>query len=83
MAASPAALCAMLPHRVRCTVLSIGFNLAMGLLGGTTPLIVEYMRKSTHQDLTPAYYLMGAALVTLVGLFFYQENPEAHKELDI
>lgn len=83
MAASPAALCAMLPHRVRCTVLSIGFNLAMGLLGGTTPLIVEYMRKSTHQDLTPAYYLMGAAMVTLVGLFFYQENPEAHKELDI
>ncbi len=83
MAASPAALCAMLPHRVRCTVLSIGFNLAMGLLGGTTPLIVEYLRKSTHQDLIPAYYLIGAAMVTLIGLFFYKEDPGAHKELEI
>lgn len=82
MAASPSALCAMLPHRVRCTVLSIGFNLAMGVLGGTTPLLVEYFRKKTHDDLTPAYYLVGAALVTIVGLFLYRENPEAHKELE-
>lgn len=82
MAASPSALCAMLPHRVRCTVLSIGFNLAMGVLGGTTPLLVEYLRKKTQDDLTPAYYLIGAALVTLVGLVFYRESPEAHKELE-
>lgn len=82
MAASPSALCAMLPHKVRCTVLSIGFNLAMGVLGGTTPLLVEYLRKKTHDDLTPSYYLFGAALVTLVGLFLYRESPEAHKELE-
>jgi nitrate/nitrite transporter NarK len=63
MASSPAGLCALLPKGVRCTVLSVGFNLSMGLLGGTTPLVVEYMRKTTHQDMTPALYLVAGAVV--------------------
>lgn len=76
MAASPAALCALLPKDVRCTVLSLGFNLTMGLLGGTTPLVVEYVRKTTHQDMTPAFYLIGGAMVTVFGLLMYQTAPE-------
>jgi MHS family proline/betaine transporter-like MFS transporter len=76
MAASPAALCALLPKDVRCTVLSLGFNLTMGLLGGTTPLVVEYLRKTTHMDMTPAYYLMAGAVVTVMGLLMYRAVPE-------
>ncbi len=77
MAASPSALCLMLAPGTRCTVLSIGFNLAMGVLGGTTPLLVEYLRKKTHEDMTPAYYLMLAAAITGTALFFYRREPEA------
>lgn len=81
MASSPSALCMMLPHRSRCTVLSIGFNLAMGLIGGTTPLLVEYMRKRTHEDMIPAYYLMAGAIVTAIALCFYRTDSEARGEL--
>jgi MHS family proline/betaine transporter-like MFS transporter len=77
MAASPAALCALLPKDVRCTVLSLGFNLSMGVLGGTTPLVVEYLRKTTHQDMTPAFYLIGGAVVTVAGLLLYRRGGEA------
>jgi len=57
-------------------VLSLGFNLTMGLLGGTTPLVVEYLRKTTHMDMTPAYYLMAGAVVTVLGLLLYRAVPE-------
>jgi MHS family proline/betaine transporter-like MFS transporter len=78
MASSPAGLCALLPKGVRCTVLSVGFNLSMGLLGGTTPLVVEYMRKTTHQDMTPALYLVAGAVVTVFGLLLYREADGEH-----
>ena len=81
MASSPAGLCTMLPVQVRCTVLSVGFNLSMGLLGGTTPLVVEYMRKSTHMDMTPAFYLIGGAVMTIFGLLLYREDRDSAAEM--
>src|SRR5207249_4102796 len=36
--ALPAAMAELTPWRVRCTVLSVGYNVGMALLGGTTPM---------------------------------------------
>jgi len=68
MGSAPSALCGMLDSRRRCTVLSLGFNLCMGLVGGTTPLLAESLRGWTHNDLAPAYYLIFGALVTAITL---------------
>ena len=58
----PATLPALFPTRIRYAGLSIGFNVAVSLFGGTTPLIVTGLIAATGNLLMPAYYLMFAAL---------------------
>jgi MHS family proline/betaine transporter-like MFS transporter len=65
------------PARVRCTALSVGYNLAMGLLGGTTPLVAAYLIERSHNDLSPAFYIMAAAAVSLGVLLRLRETAHA------
>ena len=48
---------AQLPADLRCTVLSIGFNLSVGVLGGLTPLIATLLIEKTGNTLSPGWYL--------------------------
>ena len=57
-----------LPARVRVSAVSIAYNLSMGVLGGTTPLVATVLMVWSHDPLAPAYYLMGAASLSLVAL---------------
>jgi MHS family proline/betaine transporter-like MFS transporter len=63
--AYPALVVKMLPRTARCTVLSVGFNLCVGLVGGTTPMVASYLIAKTHNDLAPAWFLTIAAGITL------------------
>ena len=63
----PAAMAELAPWRVRCTVLSIGYNVALALLGGTTPMVAAWLVSRTQVSLAPALYLAGAAAVTFVA----------------
>jgi MFS transporter, MHS family, proline/betaine transporter len=65
---TPATMIEMLPAAVRCSGVSIGYNLCLGLFGGTTPLIATYLVARTSDDFAPAYYLMAVTLVSLVVL---------------
>jgi MHS family proline/betaine transporter-like MFS transporter len=64
--ALPVAMVETTPRAVRCSAISIGYNLCVGVLGGVTPLVATWLIERTHDDLTPAYYVMAAALVSLV-----------------
>lgn len=55
------------PWRVRCTVLSVGYNVALAILGGTTPMVAEWLVARTHASLAPAVYLSIAAAITFIG----------------
>ena len=46
---------------MRCTVLSVGYNVAMALLGGTTPMVATWLLARTGHSLAPAVYLAAAA----------------------
>lgn len=70
----PASLPALFPTRTRYTSLSIGFNVAVALFGGTTPLIVAALIAATGSLLIPAYYLMFAALCGGVAVYFMGET---------
>ena len=54
------------PREVRCSAISIGYNLCVGVLGGMTPMVATWLIQRTHHDLAPAYYMMAAALISLV-----------------
>jgi MHS family proline/betaine transporter-like MFS transporter len=65
------------PRAVRCSVICIGFNLCMGLLGGSSPLVATWLMQRTQDDLAPAYFLMAAALISLVVVLQLPERSSA------
>jgi MFS transporter, MHS family, proline/betaine transporter len=67
--ALPAVMAEMAPWRVRCTVVAVAHNLAMALLGGTTPLVGAWLVARTGDALAPAVYLAAAGGVSLVAAF--------------
>ncbi|MFF9042840.1 glycine betaine/L-proline transporter ProP [Streptomyces parvulus] len=73
-AAMPAALPALFPTRVRYGSLSIGFNVSVSLFGGTTPLVVTALIGATGDMMMPAYYMMAAAVVGGVAVWFMTES---------
>jgi|RhiMetdeSRZDD1v2_1073273.scaffolds.fasta_scaffold463553_2 MFS transporter, MHS family, proline/betaine transporter len=72
--AGPATMVEVLPARVRCSALSVGYNLCLGVLGGTTPLVVTYLIARSHDDLSPAFYLMAAAALSLAVILSLRET---------
>ena len=69
----PATLPALFPTRVRYGALSIRFNAAVALFGGTMPLIVAGLVTATGSTLMPAAYLIAAA-VGAVAAYFMRET---------
>jgi MHS family proline/betaine transporter-like MFS transporter len=70
----PATMAEMLPVEVRCTALSVSYNLCLGVVGGTTPMVATYLIERSHNDLVPAYYLMVAAAVSVLAVLFLKET---------
>jgi MHS family proline/betaine transporter-like MFS transporter len=64
--ALPVTMVETTPREVRCSAISVGYNLCVGVLGGMTPLIATWLIQRTRDDLAPAYYIMAAALISLV-----------------
>jgi len=56
----------ILPTGVRCSASAIGYNLCLGLFGGTTPLVATYLVQRTADDFAPVYYLMATAVISLI-----------------
>ncbi|HEX2610679.1 MAG TPA: MFS transporter, partial [Gemmatimonadales bacterium] len=66
----PATMAELAPWRVRCTVLSVAYNLGVALLGGSTPLIAAWLLAKTGMTLAPAVYLAGAGVLSTIGALF-------------
>jgi len=68
---TPAVMSEMVPSEIRCTAVGIGYNVCLGLFGGTAPLIATYLVARTADDFVPAYYVMVVAVlsfITVLGL---------------
>ncbi len=72
-----AALPALFPTNVRYGSLSIGYNLAVSLFGGTTPLVITALMDVFDKNvMVPAYYTMGAALVGVIAVACMKETAQ-------
>ena len=56
------------PTTVRYSGFALSFNLANTLFGGTAPFICTWLIKNTGNAFAPAWYLVGAAAVSLVAI---------------
>lgn len=65
------------PARIRFTAVSLGYNLAIAIFGGSAPFLSELLMKETGNHLMPAFYLMVCAGLSFLTIFFI---PETYKK---
>jgi MHS family proline/betaine transporter-like MFS transporter len=60
--------------RVRSSGYSIGYNLSVAVFGGTAPYVATWLVDRTGNDIAPAYYVIAAAVATLITLLTMRET---------
>ena len=62
------------PTPSRSSALGLAYNVGNAAFGGTAPLVVAALIGVTGNKMVPAYYLMGAAALGLISVFFLKET---------
>ncbi|MBW1783421.1 MAG: MFS transporter [Deltaproteobacteria bacterium] len=60
----PATLAEMFPTGTRFSGVALGYNLTLGVIGGTAPLVSTWLVAVTGDLAAPAYYLIALALIS-------------------
>ncbi|MCB0681878.1 MAG: hypothetical protein KDC32_13345, partial [Saprospiraceae bacterium] len=66
MAPIPAALTEMFPRNIRVSAVSVGYNLAYAIFGGTVPMVAVWLIKKEHDDLAFVWYIIAAGVISLI-----------------
>jgi MHS family proline/betaine transporter-like MFS transporter len=61
---STATMVELVRGQTRCSVLSVGYNLGLAILGGATPMAAVYAIQHSGYDLAPAVLVMATAAVS-------------------
>lgn len=77
--AYPAAFSEMFPTKVRYSALSLGYSVSVSIFGGTAPLIFTYLLQRTENPISPAYYIVAAAVISTIAALTVAET--AHRPL--
>ncbi|WP_145192765.1 citrate-proton symporter [Pseudomonas sp. URMO17WK12:I11] len=74
---APTALAEQFPVEVRSTGVSVAYNVAVMVFGGFAPLIVTWLSKALGTPVAPAFYVLFACLLTLLGTYCLKEAPRS------
>ncbi|MGF7001162.1 MFS transporter [Paraburkholderia sp. GAS32] len=66
-----AVLSSLFPTSLRSTGLGFSYNIGVMVFGGFTPWLVTAMIGATHNPLSPAFYLMACAVLSLACIAVY------------
>lgn len=75
----PAAIAEIFPTASRSTWMSTGYSLATCIFGGFAPFIATWLIGATGSPISPTYYLIAAAIVSLIVIATLRET--AHDDL--
>jgi MHS family proline/betaine transporter-like MFS transporter len=70
----PSVLSELFPVETRAIGVSLGFSTAVSVFGGLAPLVATWLIATTGDSLSPSYYLIGTALLSLFALFAVQSR---------
>lgn len=73
----PGLLAGMFPTAVRSTGMAVSYNVSVALFGGMAPLTVTWLTGLTQSRMIPAYYLAGAAALSMVMVLAFRGRPRA------
>jgi MHS family proline/betaine transporter-like MFS transporter len=65
------------PTRIRCSALSFAYSASLSIFGGTAPMVAVFTIQHTKDDLSPAFYMMGAAVISLLASISFRERSRA------
>lgn len=74
MSILPTVLIEIFPADVRNTAFSVGYNVSLGIFGGTVPMVATYMIHKTGALLSPSFYLSAIAMVVFLTTFYIKES---------
>ncbi|MBB6123434.1 MFS transporter [Sphingobium subterraneum] len=81
-ACQPAFLSDLFPVQTRTTGMSIGYNFAVTLFGGFAPFIITVLINTTGSKLSPALYIMFAAVVSLIALVSSRKTVQSFRRAE-
>jgi MHS family proline/betaine transporter-like MFS transporter len=70
----PATYAELFPTRVRYSGLSVGYNSAVLVFGGFAPFIATWLVSVTGSSLSPTFYVIGCAIITLIFVLRMRET---------
>ena len=70
----PALQAEFYPTAIRNTALSVSYNIATSVFGGTTPYIIESLIQNTGTITSSVYYIVVAAVLGMIALYFYKDR---------
>ncbi len=65
-ASIPAAMTEMFPQKIRVTAVSVSYNIPFAIFGGTSPMVAVWLIERTGDDLSFAWYISGAAMLSFL-----------------
>lgn len=68
LGAQPAFMVSVIKPAVRCTAAGLGYNITLGIAGGLSPMVATWLVSRTHDDLSPAFMIMTAGVISIVTL---------------
>jgi len=74
LGAAPALLVELFPTDDRLTGYSVAFNIGIGVVGGTTPMIATWLIDATSVISAPAFYLSVLSLVAVTSLLMMKDR---------
>jgi MHS family proline/betaine transporter-like MFS transporter len=76
----PALQAELYPTNIRSTALSISYNTATSVFGGTAPYIMESLVQNGNMG-SGAIYIIVCAILSLIALYFYVDRSENERKL--
>jgi MFS transporter, MHS family, proline/betaine transporter len=70
----PSFLAELFPTKNRYSGFAVSFNLSNALFGGTAPFVATLLIAKTGSDIAPAFYLMAAAVISLIAVAYARET---------
>lgn len=80
--AMSAAMAELFPTNIRYGSMAIAYNVPVAIFGGITPYFATFLIASTGNKFAPAFYVMGAAAVSLIVILRARETHRDQLQTD-
>ena len=73
----PSVMCEQFPVETRAVGVAFAFSISVTVFGGFAPFFATWLIARTGDPLSPSYYLMATALMSIVALTVIKRRSEA------